>query len=106
METAAILTKSAKWPSATSCAELEPAENPAAVLKRVSKFRASRIAIVGHEPQLSQLVGLCIGASDATSDVELKKGAVAVIAFAGPVRAGRGTLTALLPPGVMRQSRA
>jgi phosphohistidine phosphatase len=106
IETAAILTESAKWPNATSCAELEPGEDPTALLARVRKLRGSRIALVGHEPQLSRFVSLCIGVSDAASGVELKKGAAAVIVFAGPVRAGRGALTALLPPGVVRQLRS
>jgi phosphohistidine phosphatase len=102
-ETAAILTKAARWPEAKTCAELDPAEDPAALLARLRKFRASRMAIVGHEPQLSRLISHCIGASDSTSGVEVKKGAAAVIVFAGSVRAGHGTLTALLPPRVLRQ---
>ena len=102
-ETAAILTETAKWPKARPCAELDPAADPASLLTRIHKSTASRIALVGHEPQLSQLIGLCIGAPGSTCAVEVKKGAAAVISFAGAVRAGRGTLTALLPPRLLRQ---
>lgn len=55
------------------------------------------VAVVGHEPDLSGLVGYLIGSS--SGRVRMKKGAVACVKMYG-MRAGE--LQFLLPPKVMR----
>jgi phosphohistidine phosphatase len=104
-QTASILTKVAGWPKATECAELEPDADPAPILARVQKAKVPRVALVGHEPHLSRLISLCISDDDSTTQLEFKTGSVALIEFPRSVRARCGTLTALLPPRVMRRMR-
>ena len=63
--------------------------------------KASRIAIVGHEPHLSGLLALLtLGDTDCGS-LPLKKGGVAILEI-NKICAGGGELQALLPPRVLR----
>lgn len=63
---------------------------------------ASTIALVGHEPDLSQLATWLLSARDA-SFIVFKKGACALIEFDGKPAAGRGVLAWLLQPGQLRK---
>jgi phosphohistidine phosphatase len=57
------------------------------------------IALVGHEPDLSRLVGwFLVGA--AVGIVEFKKGAAALIDFDGAAAKSKGRLALLLPPDI------
>src|ERR1700723_1695817 len=55
-QTAKILTEVAGWPRAEIGSELRPGQDAAAVLALLSKDRSERIAIVGHQPDLSALL--------------------------------------------------
>jgi phosphohistidine phosphatase len=101
-QTATMLSDYASWPKAEICNELLPDKDalaPLSVMKRADK---KRIAVVGHEPQLSSLIAACITA-DSRLRVPLKKGGVAVIEFSGRVASHAGTLLALVPPLVLRR---
>jgi phosphohistidine phosphatase SixA len=55
---------------------LTPLERPERVWEEIRDHQdAKQVMIVGHEPQLSGVVGYLIGAPDAS--VDLKKGAIA-----------------------------
>jgi len=63
--------------------------------------KATRIAVVGHEPHLSGLLALLtLGDTDCGS-LPLKKGGVAIVQL-NELCAGGGELQALLPPRVLR----
>jgi phosphohistidine phosphatase len=102
-QTAAILEERAAFPPAIELEALRPDANLAALLSALSKRRAARIAVVGHEPDLSQLIGALLGGVAARPLLEMKKGAVAQLAFAQRIEAGGGHLIALLPPRVLRR---
>lgn len=104
-ETAALLTEIARWPRAVDCPELAPGGNPTAVLALLHVQKVKRIALVGHEPDLSALLSVCIGGSDSTLPVPMKKGAIACIFFSAQARAGKGVLTAFIPPHALRKMR-
>jgi phosphohistidine phosphatase len=55
------------------------------------------IAVVGHEPHLSSLATWLLTRVNG-SRIDLKKGGVCLVQFAGPVHAGSGTLRWLLAP--------
>jgi phosphohistidine phosphatase SixA len=59
---------------------------------------ASRIAFVGHDPDLSDAVGLLTGGSS----VRLRKGSLAAIEFRGDPQPGRGQLAWLIDPDLYR----
>lgn len=72
----------------------------AAVAKAASTGRgASRLALVGHEPDLGEMAAKLLGARGA---VEFRKGAVCRIDVDRAMPAGPGTLRWFLPPRVLR----
>jgi phosphohistidine phosphatase len=102
-QTAKILTDAIGWPKAAERDELTPETAVATTLASLRQPQVRRLAIVGHEPHLSTLIALCVTTPSSGLQVKLKKGAVAVIRFEGPLRAGNGELSALLPPRLLRR---
>jgi phosphohistidine phosphatase len=65
--------------------------------------RASRVAIVGHEPGLSSLASLLLSGSPDGVPIRLKKGGVIVLEVAGFGPRRGATLRAVLPPRALRR---
>ena len=101
-QTAKILTEFAGWPHADLAPELKPGEGPAAVLALLAKDRSARIAIVGHQPDLSALIAACLLQDGSAFTIEMKKNAVACLSFDGRARAGRAILKWLATPRLLR----
>jgi phosphohistidine phosphatase len=104
-QTAKILTKVAGWPQAKIAPELKPGEGAAAVLTLLAKDRSKRIAIVGHQPDLSALLTACLLKDGDSLRIDLKKNAVACLSFDGCARAGRAALKWLATPRMLRGFR-
>jgi phosphohistidine phosphatase len=104
-ETARILTEVAGWPPAEIAPELTPGKGAAAVLIRLAKDRSKRIAIVGHQPDLSALLTACLISDSGAVPIEMKKNAVACLSFDGRVRAGSAALKWLATPRMLRGFR-
>ncbi len=69
--------------------------HPESALAELAAFRDfKRVAIVGHEPDFSQLIQWILGANG--SSIEVKKGAIACVQITPPSR--HGTLAYLIPP--------
>jgi phosphohistidine phosphatase len=104
-QTAAILQKNASWPHADLCDELGPSQSATALLARIERLAPRRLAVIGHEPQLSQFMTLCLAGRTAAMAIELKKSAVACLEFAGAAQPGRARLLWLAPPRLLRKIR-
>lgn len=83
---------------------LAPGRKPADVIAAVARHSAagrgaSRVALVGHEPDLGELAARLLGAR---GTLEFKKGAVCRIDVDRAMPAGPGTLRWLLTPRVLR----
>ena len=64
-------------------------------IRELTAFRDfKRVAIVGHEPDLSQLIEWILGAT--SRSIEVKKGTIACLRFTPPAR--HGVLAYLIPP--------
>lgn len=102
-QTAELLHDVAGWPEPEECAALE-AGRPASSALDLLRGRSERsIALVGHEPYLSSLASLfCTGSEDALQ-LELKKGAVASLSFAGPVEPAQACLRWTVSPKILRR---
>ena len=61
------------------------------------------VALVGHEPQVSEVLAHLLGSND-PARLAFKKGGVAVVDLPEGPEAG-GRLVAFLPPGVLRSAR-
>jgi len=99
--TAEILSEEAGWPQPEPFKALEASRDAQGVLDELNDIEGGpSIALVGHEPMLSELISLLVG----EANVELKKGAVARLDAHALTRAG-ATLRWLLPPKVLRAAR-
>lgn len=104
-QTAAILTQAAGWPRAIQCHQLAPGVALAELLALIGRSRDERLAVVGHEPGLGNLMSACLPGSARTAAFSLRKMGVALLEFKGVPRAGRGELLWFLPPRVLRAIR-
>ena len=99
--TAELLTEEAGWPDAEPLEALRPESDAQKAMAALSAWSSTeRLAIVGHDPLLSDLCGTLAG----TAAVELKKGAVARLTVR-EWTSGGATLRWLLPPRVLRWLR-
>lgn len=103
-QTAGVLCEVARWPQPQTCAQLGPGRSPVHLLMLLGGLRETRLAAIGHEPDLSTLLRTCLGAGTGRSFMFRKMG-VALVTFRGPVRPGAGTLVCFLPPRVLRAVR-
>jgi phosphohistidine phosphatase len=104
-ETAGILTEVAGWPRAKIAPELKPGEGAPAVLTLLAKDRSKRIAIVGHQPDLSALLTACLVKDGKTLPIEMKKNAVACLSFEASACIGGAALKWLATPRMLRGFR-
>jgi phosphohistidine phosphatase len=82
---------------------LIPLGNPELLITEVNeKYSVNSLALVGHEPHLSTLVGLLV-AENAKIDVTLKKGGVCYLSADDLHQEHRATLEWLLTPGILME---
>jgi phosphohistidine phosphatase len=74
-----------------------------ALAQGLSRHRNATVAVVGHEPWLSELLARMLGSSK-SERLEFKKGGVAVVDLEEGLE-GPGQLVAYLPPRLMRRLR-
>jgi len=82
---------------------LIPLGNPELLITEVNeKYPVNSLAVVGHEPHLSTLMGLLV-AENAKIDVTLKKGAVCYLSADDLHQEHRATLEWLLTPRILME---
>lgn len=105
-QTAEILSADAGWPAPVACDALAGESVVEATIDLLPRHeeRAS-VALVGHEPGVSEILSYLLTGSAHQAAVEFKKGAVACLTLPrGPVP-GSAVLLWLLPPKVLRGLR-
>lgn len=102
--TAEILHEEVGWPEPEEWPQLEPERSPAqAVLSLVPHQDAARIALVGHEPNLSEIASyLLTGSGHRGVDLEMKKGGVACLGVDGEPGPGSAWLRWVATPRILR----
>jgi phosphohistidine phosphatase len=100
VQTARILTKYANFPKGKVLLEARPEVSALRTVTALSTLKASRIALVGHEPALSALISSLLAGSPRALRGELKKGAIVLLEFNGRIKTGKGKLLAYCPPRV------
>jgi phosphohistidine phosphatase len=68
------------------------------MLELVNSFQALEIAVIGHQPDLSNHTSILISGSGAY--VDYKKGTIAKISFHNKAKEGKGVLEFLIPPNL------
>lgn len=101
--TAELLHDVAGWPVPERCPELAEDRAPHDALAALARCRLdSRLAVVGHEPMLSELVSLLLTGTTGAVRLELGKGAVAVLSLAAALEPGQALLRSLVTPRTLR----
>lgn len=101
-QTADILAQLAGWPLAQVAPELEPGRPVKRALAAVRDQEVEELALVGHEPHLTTLLGASVAGRDARAPCILEKGGAACLVFESKVRPGRAELAWLLTPAILR----
>jgi phosphohistidine phosphatase SixA len=85
-------------------AQLSPGTAPQELLAWLARAGGGRIAAVGHEPELSALLAVCL-ASEKPAALGFKKMGIALVRFRGAARPGGGRLVWFASPRVLRAAR-
>ena len=103
-ETADLVAKGYRWSEAPQVAEeLGHEYSVGAVVKLLSKFPPdAAVALVGHEPDFSDLTSALIS-KNCDVNIAVKKSGVVGIEFNGQAEAGKGVLLYHLKPGHLRK---
>ncbi len=101
-DTAEILSDILKVKQEVQFSEnLIPAGSPEALIAELNeKYTADSIALVGHEPFLSALIGLLV-ANTTNVDIALKKGGVCSLSADDLHHTRKATMDWLLTPGIL-----
>jgi len=86
--------------------ELSPGVGPSRLVDRLRSFHVEGgpVAVVGHEPDLGELVSWLLSGR-VSSFVELKKGSACLLGFEGDPGPERARLHWLMQPGQLRRMR-
>jgi phosphohistidine phosphatase len=102
-QTAELLRKEARWPAPIACEALESGRAPADVLLALQAYASSTsVALVGHEPNMHELVSYLLTADTGHAQVDVKKGGVVRLELGDGMRPGGAVLRWLLAPRVLR----
>ena len=103
-QTAQILERYARWPRAQVCVQLTPDTSTRELLGHLGRIGVHCLAVIGHEPQLSALLGRCLPGG-VERDFALRKMGATLVRFRGRARPGRGQLVWFAPPRLLRAVR-
>ena len=103
LSTAEILTEVAGWLDPEVHSELEPPCSASAGLSLLTARDETSLALVGHEPQLSQLASLLLSGHEGTVGIELKKGGVICLDVPSHPAPGAGRLRWSASPRMLRR---
>lgn len=104
-QTSEILKQKAGWPEPEQFPSLEPGATTAEVVKALAGRKEDSLALVGHEPNLSQLLAHLLVGAGAAPLGSMKKGGIACLEFSGRPAAGKGGLLWLATPKlILRQA--
>jgi phosphohistidine phosphatase len=101
-QTAEILAQEAGWPRPSESHALEPPRSPAAAVELIQSRDVQSVALVGHQPHLSELASLLL-TRNLDVELELKKGGLIWLRFAGRPTPGSALLRVSLSPKILRQ---
>lgn len=103
-ETAEILARELNYNNEVTLSEtLAPGGSMNALLQMLAKRPDARtVILVGHEPDLSRLLGELVAASDGAG-LGFRKGGVALVSFTKNPARGQGTLEWLATPKILRR---
>jgi phosphohistidine phosphatase len=100
-QTARILRREADFPKPKQMGALRPGGGSKRVIDGLREADAKFVAIVGHEPDLSELISELLVGSPSTVAGSLKKGGLVVLEFSDDIQSGKASLAAYVPPRLL-----
>jgi phosphohistidine phosphatase len=100
--TGEILHEEATWPPPEECPALEPPKPLSAVVDVVRARGDAAVALVGHQPQLSELAALLLAGRERSMRIEIKKGGAMFLRFASTLEPGAAALRWSASPKILR----
>jgi phosphohistidine phosphatase len=101
--TAELLHEETGWPAPEACSALEAERSPIEGIEAVRPHAASSsVALVGHEPTLSEIASILLAGTASRLSIDMKKGAVARLTLDQGLQRGTATLRWLLTPKALR----
>jgi len=101
--TAEILTEETGWPPPQPSESLEAERSRADAVGAIrSQADHGSLALVGHEPNLSELASFLLTGDERRLLLEMKKGGVACLALPDGVAGGKGVLRWVATPKMLR----
>jgi phosphohistidine phosphatase len=101
-ETAELLAKHAGWPKPKRCEALELAPSSEVYEALGDWQNDTSVAIVGHEPCLSELIASMLTGNEEGMDIAMKKGAAVLLRFDDVVQPNGATLEWVLTSKIAR----
>lgn len=101
-QTAEILAEVAGWPAPKRCAALELGSSEEMCAAIGEHAGANSVAIVGHEPCLSELVSYLLVGDDDAVELDFKKGAAVLLSLPARPAAGSAMLMWVLTSKLAR----
>ena len=99
----AELLSEAGWPAPKPLEVLASGRSPLQVVEELDPYAGrDRLALVGHEPMLSELASVLLTGSATRVVLEMRKGAACLLERPEGPRRGRASLRGLLSPKVLR----
>jgi len=95
-ETASIVLSNIRTPTIVLSDLLLNGSDPLELFEQMNSLNVSSILLVGHEPNLSELISLLIGGKR-NVEIEMKKCSLALVDISDPMDQGTGVLKFLLP---------
>jgi len=99
--TAELLSAEAAWPFPEKCPALEPSTRRTVCLDALQARHESSLALVGHQPLLSELASLLLTGDKRTMRLELKKGGSMCLRSTGGLEAGTAALRWSVSPKIL-----
>jgi len=99
--TAELLEEEAGWPSPVPSEELAADRSATEAMDAIRTRAADAVAVVGHEPGLSELASLLLAGTTRVS-FDLKKGGVIALGFPDGIRRGSGYVRWAVTPKILR----
>jgi phosphohistidine phosphatase len=101
--TAELLVEEAGWPAPKPEPVLEAGRSPAEGIELMEPhLEVASLALVGHEPYLSELASILLTGRPTSLSMDVKKGGVAHLRLQDGLRRGTASLRWLVTPKVLR----
>jgi phosphohistidine phosphatase len=101
-QTAEIVADALPGVPVRTCDALANGDHAALLAEAAAAGDGALVVAVGHEPSISEALSWLLTGDASAATFDVKKGAAALVTFAGAPAAGAGTLEWLLPPKTLR----